>query len=245
VQLKPIFTTPGGIAVRKDDVRRALQYAIDVPTICEQLLRTPCQRATDLVNPPLGNPDIKPYPYDPAAAEKMLDAAGYKRGANGVRFELTLQAPNGRYLNDRDVALAIAQYLSDVGVKTEVTFMEWASVYLPLTRRREAGPLFFLGTGGGTWNPLYDMADFAEVSSVTNAPNWSDPDWFSLWPEANRKQSEADRQKVVNRMLQVFHDKGPWLLLYFQPDFYGVGNRLAWQARRDERINLVGATLKQ
>ena len=244
VQLKPIFNTPGGIAVRKDDVRRALQYAIDVPTICAQLLRTPCQRATDLVNPPLGDPSIKPYPYDPAAAEKMLDAAGYPRGANGVRFELTLQAPNGRYLNDRDVSLAIAQYLSDVGVKTEVTFMEWASVYLPLSRRREAGPLFFLGTGGGTWNPLYDMADFADVNSVTNAPNWSDPDWFSLWPEANRKQPEADRQKVVNRMLQVFHDKGPWLLLYFQPDFYGVSNRLNWQARRDERINLVGATLK-
>ena len=244
VQMKPIINTPGGEAVRKDDVRRALQYAIDVPTICQQLLRTPCQRATDLVNPPLGNPAIKPYPYDPAAAEKMLDAAGYPRKAGGVRFELTLQAPNGRYLNDRDVALAIAQYLSDVGVKTEVSFMEWASVYLPLTRRREAGPLFFLGTGGGTWNPLYDMADFADVSSVTNAPNWADPDWFSLWPQANRKQPEAERQAVVNRMLQVFHDKGPWLLLYFQPDFYGVSNRLNWQARRDERINLIGATLK-
>ena len=244
VQMKPIFSTPGGIAVRKDDVRRALQYAIDVPTICEQLLRTSCQRATDLVNPPLGNPDIKPYPYDPAAAEKMLDAAGYPRGANGVRFELTLQAASGRYLNDHDVVLAIAQYLSDVGVKTNVEFMDWASVFLPLTRRHEAGPLFFLGTGGGTWNPLYDMADFADVSSVTNTPSWSDPDWFSLWPEANRKQPEVDRQKVVNRMLQVFHDKGPWLELYFQPDFYGVSNRLAWQARRDERINLVGATLK-
>jgi peptide/nickel transport system substrate-binding protein len=245
VQMKPIFNTEGGIAIRKDDVRRALQYAIDVPTICAQLLRAPCQRATDLVNPPLGNPDIKPYPYDPATAEKMLDAAGYPRKANGVRFELTLQASQGRYLNDHDVALAIAQYLTDVGVKTNVDFMDWASVFLPLTRRHEAGPLFFLGTGGGTWNALYDMADFASVESVTNTPSWSDPDWFSLWPQANRKQPEADRQKVINRMLQVFHDKGPWLLLYFQPDFYGVSNRLDWHARRDEHINLVGATLKQ
>jgi peptide/nickel transport system substrate-binding protein len=243
-QMKPIFNTPGGEAVRKADVRRALQYAIDVPTICEQLLNAPCQRATDLVNPPLGNPDLKPFPYDPAAAEKMLDAAGYPRKADGVRFELTLQSPDGRYLNDRNVALAIGQYLSDVGVKTDVKFLDWASVYLPLTRKREAGPLFFLGTGGGTWNPLYDMADFADVSSVTNAPNWSDPDWFSRWPEANKKQSDADRQKVVNQMLQVFHDKGPWLELYFQPDFYGVSNRLNWHARRDERISLVGATLK-
>jgi peptide/nickel transport system substrate-binding protein len=243
-QQNPIFKTPGGEAVRKADVRRALQYAVDVPTICEQLLRVTCQRATDLVNPPLGNLDIKPYPYDPAMAEKLLDAAGYKRNAAGIRFELTMQAPNGRYLNDKNVALAIGQYLSDIGVKTDVQFMDWATVYLPLTRRKEAGPLFFLGTGGGTWNALYDMADFATVESVTNAPSWTDPRWFDAWPEANRKQPEADRQKIINRMLQVFHDDGPWLTLYFQPDFYGVSNRLDWHARRDERINLVGARLK-
>ncbi len=243
-QQRPIFNTPGGEAVRKPEVRRALQYALDVPTICEQLLRVACTRATDLVNPPLGNPALKPFPYDPAMAEKLLDAAGYKRDASGTRFTLTLQAPNGRYLNDKNVALAIGQYLSDVGVKTEVQFMDWASVYLPLTRRKEAGPLFFLGTGGGTWNALYDMADFATVEFVTNTPSWTDRRWFDNWPLANRKQPEADRQKVIDAMLQVFHDDGPWLLLYFQPDFYGVSNRLNWQARRDERINLVGATPK-
>lgn len=113
------------------------------------------------------------------------------------------------------MALAIAQYLSDIGVQTDVQFMEWASVYLPLTRRKEAGPLFFLGTGGGTWNALSDMADFATVDSITNAPNWSDPRWFDNWPRATQKQPEAERQKVINAMLQVFHDDGPWLLLYF------------------------------
>jgi len=243
-QQKPIFNTQGGEAIRKPEVRRALQYAVDVPTICEQLLRVQCERATDLVNPPLGNKALKPYPYDPAMTEKLLDAAGYKKDSSGTRFTLTLQAPNGRYLNDKNVALAIAQYLSDVGVKTDVQFMDWASVYLPLTRRKEAGPLFFLGTGGGTWNALYDMADFATIDSVTNAPSWTDKRWFDRWPLANKKQPEAERQKVIDEMLQVFHDDGPWLLLYFQPDFYGVSNRLNWHARRDERINLVGATLK-
>jgi peptide/nickel transport system substrate-binding protein len=44
-------------------------------------------------------------------------------------------------------------------------------------------------------------------------------------------------------MLQVFHDDGPWLLLYFQPDFYGVSKRVTWRARRDERIELFDAKL--
>jgi peptide/nickel transport system substrate-binding protein len=35
-------STPGGRALRNPAVRLALQYAIDVPTICSALLRTPC-----------------------------------------------------------------------------------------------------------------------------------------------------------------------------------------------------------
>ena len=34
--------TPGGKAIQDARVRRALQYAVDVPTICEQLLNTTC-----------------------------------------------------------------------------------------------------------------------------------------------------------------------------------------------------------
>ena len=101
--------TPGGKAIQDARVRRALQYAVDVPTICEQLLNTTCTRATGLVNPPNAHPDLKPYPYDPKMAEKLLDEAGYPK-KDGVRFEITLQAPNGRYLNDKNVALAVGQY---------------------------------------------------------------------------------------------------------------------------------------
>ncbi|MDH4066958.1 MAG: ABC transporter substrate-binding protein, partial [Acidobacteriota bacterium] len=43
--------TPGGRAIRDPKVRRALQYAVDVPTICRQLLQVECTRATGLVNP--------------------------------------------------------------------------------------------------------------------------------------------------------------------------------------------------
>ncbi|CAH1660880.1 Peptide/nickel transport system substrate-binding protein [Hyphomicrobiales bacterium] len=35
------------------------------------------------------NPEVPSYDYDPAAAEKLLDEAGYPRKDNGVRFSLT------------------------------------------------------------------------------------------------------------------------------------------------------------
>jgi peptide/nickel transport system substrate-binding protein len=235
-QAPQFSATPGGRAIRDPAVRRALQYAVDVPTICEQLLRTQCERATGLVNPPNHNKSLTPYPFDPKTAERLLDEAGYRRGANGVRFEITLQTPNGRYLNDRNVALAIGQMLTDVGVKTTVEPMEWASVYVPLIRQRAAGPMFLLGTGGATWNALYDMADLSTPTAGTNYTHWDDPEFFAGWSELAVRRPEAEQRAVIDRMLRIFYERGTWLLLYFQPDFYGVSQRIEWQARRDEKI---------
>jgi peptide/nickel transport system substrate-binding protein len=51
-------------------------------------------------------------------------------------------------------------------------------------------------------------------------------------------------RREIDRMLEVFYNEGPWLLLYFQPDFYGVSNRVNWQERRDEEVDIYNATLK-
>ncbi len=234
---------PGYDAIQNTDVRVALQYAVDVPTICSTLLGTECERASSMVNPPNNNPNLTPYPYDPAMAEQLLDAAGYPRGENGVRFEITLMGPRGRYLNDANVVQAIGQYLTDVGVQTTVEILDWSSDYLPRVREKNVGPLFFLGTGGGTWAALYDMADLSAPDAGTNYTNWANEEWFSLWDSAQGVDQETERE-LVNQMLEVFYNDPPWLLLYFQPDFYGVSSRVDWQARRDEQIVVYGATLK-
>lgn len=241
--------TEGGMAIKNTDVRVALQYAIDIPTICATLLNTPCERATGLVNPPNDNPNLEPYPYDPAQAEALLDAAGYPRGDDGVRFEITLQAPRGRYVNDANVALAIGQYLSDIGVQTNVEIIEWAE-YVPLIRAHDAGPMFLLGTGGVTWSGISDMNDLRipggdpDNFAATNYTEWANPDWFSRWPELLSAPEGEPRQQIINEMLEVFYNDPPWLMMYFQPDFYGVSNRLDWTPRRDEVIDVVGAALK-
>jgi len=235
--------TEGGKAIQKKDVRIALQYAVDVPTICKQLLGTECNRASSMVNSPNDNPNLKPYPFDPKKAEELLDKAGYPKKADGVRFEVTLQGPRGRYLNDANVVQAIGQYLTDVGVKTKVELIDWAT-YRTLTPKHDVGPLFFLGTGGGTWNALYDMADISEPTGATNYTEWNNPEWFKLWNSLSDIRDPKKEREVINQMLEIFYNDPPWLLLYFQPDFYGVSNRLNWQARRDEQVIVYGATLK-
>ena len=234
----------GGAAIQNTDVRVALQYAVDIPTICTTLLGTDCERATGLVNPPNDNPNLEPYPYDPETAESLLDAAGYPRGDDGVRFEIKLQSPNNRYLNDANVALAVGQYLSDIGVQTEVELLDFRSVYVPLIIAHDAGPLFLLGSGGATWNALYDMADISQPTGGTNYTEWSNPDWFANLDRLAQPLPDDEQRAIINEMLATFYNDPPWLMMYFQPDFYGVSDRIDWQARRDEKIIAYNASLK-
>ena len=236
--------TEGGRAIQKSEVRRAIQYSVDVEAICANLLNAPCKRATGIVNPNNAHPTLEPYPYKPEVAEYLLDQAGYPRDANGVRFEITLEAGHGRYLNDKNVVLAICQYLDDIGIKTKCDIMDWSSVYVPKIRTKDAGPMFFLGSGGGTWNPLYDMTDLATVESGPNYTEWTNPEWFNGWKVINNSMDPYVIRREIDRMLEVFYNEGPWLLLYFQPDFYGVSNRVNWQERRDEEVDIFKASLK-
>ena len=234
---------PGGDAIQDPMVRRALQYAVDVPTICSQLLQFECERATGIVNPPNDHPDIEPYPFDPDTAEAMLDEAGWPRADDGTRFSIRFQAGRGRYLNDVNVVQAITQMLQDVGVDVELDLMDWSTQFIPLIRQRDAGPLYFLGSGGALWSPLYDMTDLATVEAGTNYTHWDDDRWFSRWADIAATDDADEQREIINEMLQVFYDDGPWLHLYFQPDFYGVSNRVDWTARPDEKIYLFDATL--
>ncbi|MEM6285190.1 MAG: ABC transporter substrate-binding protein, partial [Chloroflexota bacterium] len=192
------------------------------------------------------NPNLEAYPYDPETAEMLLDEAGFPRGDDGVRFNITLQAGRGRYLNDVNVVQAIGQYLTDVGVNTNVEILDWSSEFVPALRAHEVGPLYFVGTGGGTWNAQYDMADISSPTGATNYTEWSNPEWFELRETlANPELTADETQDIVNNMLEVMYNDPPWLFLYFQPDFYGVSTRVDWEPRRDEKIVVYTATLAE
>lgn len=239
------FQTECAQAIKDTDVRVALQYAVDVPTICEALLGVPCDRATGPVNSPNDHPDLEPYPYDPDKAEQLLDEAGYPRGDDGWRLECTLQAGRDRYLNDVNVVLSICQYLEDVGIKTECDLMDFRAEFIPALVSQQAGEMFFVGSGGGNWNALYEMADFASETSNPNYGFWDNPEWFDRWRSLGDIRDPEQERQVVLEMLEVFYNDPPWIMLYMQPDFYGVSNRLDWQPRRDEWVVTTNATLAE
>ncbi|MCB0113957.1 MAG: ABC transporter substrate-binding protein [Caldilineaceae bacterium] len=240
---RDIFEGDGAEAIKQTDVRVALQYAVDVPTICQTLLAFDCERATSMVNPPNDNPNLEPYPYDPAMAEELLDAAGYPRGEDGTRFSVAFQAGAGRYLNDVAVIQAIAQYLTDVGIDVDLQIMDFNAEFVPMLRQHEVGPLYLVGTGGSTWSGISDMADLSSPTGATNYTEWANPEWFSRWDQVSTTRDVELQKQLTNEMLEIFYNDPPWLLLYFQPDFYGVSTDLNWDPRRDEVIDLTSASM--
>jgi peptide/nickel transport system substrate-binding protein len=111
-------------------VRQAVGYAVDAQAIIDHVLYGTAER-----NPtpmPTGNfghdPELKRYGYtfDPAKAKQLLDDAGWKVGANGVREK------NGKKLSVKywaaagapEIAPVLQSQLSQVGIQTELTILD-------------------------------------------------------------------------------------------------------------------------
>ncbi len=69
-------------------VRRAISLAVDRAGIASAVLRHPGSTASQMLPPAVAawhDTSLPPYQYDPAAANRLLDEAGWVRGADGVR----------------------------------------------------------------------------------------------------------------------------------------------------------------
>ncbi|HEY0869990.1 MAG TPA: peptide ABC transporter substrate-binding protein, partial [Acidothermaceae bacterium] len=70
-------------------VRRALTYALDRPSLLVKVQHGLGELCDTFINPTLSpqavNRDVMKYPYDPAKARTLLDAAGWRVGPGGVR----------------------------------------------------------------------------------------------------------------------------------------------------------------
>ncbi|MBM3502577.1 MAG: hypothetical protein FJX65_01770 [Alphaproteobacteria bacterium] len=106
-------------------VRQAVNYAIDRNALVKDLFGGITEPSGQPAAPQTFgyNPDVKPYPHDPAKARALLAEAGYPNG-----FSILMETQTGAIPQGREVLQAIANDLGKVGVKTDVRslpFAEW------------------------------------------------------------------------------------------------------------------------
>jgi len=131
-------------------VRQALYHAIDIEAIKKTTMRGLSQPSGGMLPSPLTTtPEIeKRLPYDRERAKKLLAEAGYPNG-----FEVTLDCPNNRYVNDEKICQALAAMWAQIGVKVAVNAMPRAT-YFPKLEKTDTS-MYMLGWGGATTDAIF------------------------------------------------------------------------------------------
>jgi peptide/nickel transport system substrate-binding protein len=115
-------------------VRQAIANAINRPLIIYALLRDQAHVAESLLPEQdwAWTGDTEKYPYNPAAANALLDNAGYKRGADGIRFHINMKTSTDD--TTRLLAAVLQEQLAKVGIALDLRSYEFATFYSDLTR---------------------------------------------------------------------------------------------------------------
>ncbi len=217
-------------------VRRAISKAINRQALVERVMEG-AARATGQLMPEgmFGyTPALKPEPYDPEGAKKLLAEAGYPGG-----FGLTLHGPNNRYVNDEQVAQAIAQMLSRVGIVTKVDAMP-SSVYF--TRANKLDFSFILvGWGSDTAeasSPLKALlATFNKDKGMgqANRGRYSNPRMDATLEQALATVDDAKREKLLQQATEIAMTDVGIIPLYHQENLWATRKGVAYTPRADER----------
>lgn len=233
-----INTLSANEALTDARVRQALNYAVDKNGIVDGIFGGLATPTTGLLTEiDFGyNPNVEPFPYDPERARELLEEAGYGSG-----LELTLGTPSGRYVNDVQVAQAVAAQLQDVGVSVDVAVREYGAFTGELFSGT-APDLFLIGWGNAPldadfiyWPLLYT----GELLSF-----FSNAELDALLEVGHTSVDRAAREAAYADAAELIHEEAPMVFLYKQKDAYGVSDRLEWEPRADEFIWLYSATLK-
>jgi peptide/nickel transport system substrate-binding protein len=232
------FDTTQGGPVADKKVRQAVAQAIDLDKIIKNVLEGNAIRlGTPFTKYHFGyDPAIRPNPCNPEMAKKLLAEAG----AQG--FELLLNSPNGRYLNDKEVSEAVVGDLRKVGINARVKIHEWGT-YMNMLYAHKGGPSYLLGWGGATFDAdatLFPMLRTGQVLS-----HYSNPKLDALIEEARSIMDKAKRQKIYSEAAKLVKEEAPWAFAYQQIDIYGVSSRVNWKPRPDEKLFLVNMSFKK
>ncbi|MEO5772197.1 MAG: ABC transporter substrate-binding protein [Burkholderiaceae bacterium] len=211
-------------------VRQAFYQAIDIDGIKSRVMRNAATPTALMVGPGVRGfqEDMnKRLPYDVEGAKKLLADAGYASG-----FEVGMNCPNDRYVNDGPICQAVAASLARIGVKVNLQ-TESKNTYFPKILRRDTS-FYLLG-----WTPSTTDAHDA-MSALMATPTDKGQGQFNLGAYSNPKfdelaakvQSETDltkRNEAIREAFKVHQDDIGHIPLHQQA--------LAWATR--SQVSLV------
>ncbi len=183
-------------------VRQAFYQAIDIEAIKSRVMRDAATPTALMIGPGVRGfqADMnKRLPHDVEAAKKLLADAGYATG-----FEVGMNCPNDRYVNDAQICQAVAANLARIGVKVNLQ-AETKNTYFPKILRRDTS-FYLLG-----WTPSTTDAHDA-MYNLMGTPTDKGQGQFNLGAYSNPRfdelmakvQSEIDQVKRNEAIREAF-----------------------------------------
>jgi peptide/nickel transport system substrate-binding protein len=185
-------------------VRKALYYAVDIETLKRTVMRgqslptgapTPSQLGT------YNDPALeKRLPFDLAKAKQLMAEAGYPNG-----FEVQLDCPNNRYINDQAICEALATMWSKLGMKINVLAQPRAT-YFPKAEKLDVS-MYMLGWGGAITDAetvltpvIHSRADAG--TGYYNWGNYKNPKLDQLIEASSKEPDPKKREDLVKAAIK-------------------------------------------
>jgi peptide/nickel transport system substrate-binding protein len=241
-----LFSSVKGKNPFKDKrVRQAFYQAIDVNAIQKAVMRGASQPTALMIAPGItGFPaDLnKRAPHDVDAAKKLLADAGYPQG-----FEVGMNCPNDRYVNDEDICKAVAAMLAKIGVKVTLS-AETKGTYFPKILSRNTS-FYLLGWTPGSYdshNPLFALmaTPGAGGQGQFNLGSYSNPKVDELTKAIATETNIQKRNAMIREAMKIHQDDFGHIPLHQQALAWAMKKNVDLVQLADNYMFLKWVTLK-
>ena len=227
-------------------VRQAFYQAIDIVGIQRTVMRGASRPTGLMVGPGINGwteAQDKRLPLDVEGAKKLLADAGYPSG-----FEVTMNCPNDRYVNDGQICQSVAANLAKIGVKINLA-AETKGTYFPKVLRRDTS-FYMLG-----WTPTTYDSHNALTALMACPDDKTGAGQFNLGAYCNPKldeltkkiQSETDKTKrdaMIKEAFDIHTADIGHLPLHQQTLAWGVSKKVSLTQMADNYMPFKWMSIK-
>lgn len=203
-------------------VRQAVAYAINQEGIADRLMRGFATPAAQFSPPGYSghNPELTPR-YDLERAQALMAEAGYADG-----FSIDMIAPNNRYVNDAQIAQAVANMLARINIDVNLRTMPLAQYWPEYDER--TSDMAMIGWHADT----EDSANFFQYLSACidtetgagqyNYGSYCNEEIDALVARADRETDTQARNAMLQEAEAMLHEDAGYIMLHWQNLAYGA-----------------------
>jgi len=218
-------------------VRKAVYHAVNEDAIVEHVMNGHAYKAGQFYPDTIFgyNPDIKRVSYDPEKAKQLLAEAGYPDG-----FTIQFDSSNDRYMNDGQIAQAVAIQLARVGINVELNVQTKSAHFDKiLSRNTDFYLLGWTNSNGDGIQFLDGLLHSPEDSyGRFNLGNYSNEEVDKLIEKAARTLDDDKRSEIMQEAVRIGINEVAYLPLHYQQQLYGMKKNIKWAPRPDKYVKI-------